>query len=50
MNCEEIVEPFLKCFSLTQMTNAVRRSKAAGISLSRKLIATFVDMIDIYDT
>ena len=46
MNCEEIVEPFLKCFSLTQ----VRRSKAVGISLSRKLIATFVDMIDIYDT
>lgn len=49
MNCEEIVEPFLKCFSLIQMSNAAERSKAVGISLFRKLIATFVDMIDIYD-
>jgi len=50
MNCQQIPESFLKCFSLTQMSNAVKRSKAVGISLSRKLIATFVDMTDIYDT
>ena len=49
MNCEEIVEPFLKCFSLIQMSNAAERSKAVGISLFTKFIATFVDMIDIYD-
>ena len=37
MNCEEIIEPFLKCFSLIQMSNAAERSKAVGISLFRKL-------------